>query len=177
MEEWSGTTGFEEEKGTWASQGLLWFNSHGYQTRHISLFDYEDFAVHGGEYLLRTFGEEVGSWQIAHTNMPLEQQRAGLLVAQGLVEKREPTVRDIQEALNDGFLVRVLVNSKRLSGQSGYEGHSILVIGYDETSFTVHNPGGVPQPNQPITYTAFENAWADPNDASKEMDAIKLTRS
>ena len=42
-EKWSELTGYEENKGTWAIAGLLWFNENGYDVLHISLFDYQNF--------------------------------------------------------------------------------------------------------------------------------------
>lgn len=175
-DEWDRLTGFEKGKGTWATASLLWFIDNGFEVRHISLFDYEDFAKNGGDYLLRLSGNEVGEWQVAHSNIPLEQERSRLLLESGCFEKREPTLEDVQNYLDKGYLLHVLVNWNRLAGKGGYFGHGVTVIGYDEENVYMHDPGGPPMPNRKVSKTDFEAAWADPNKENKELDAIRLVR-
>lgn len=172
-DEWSKITGYEEGMGTWASAGLLWFRDHGFEVRHISLFDYLDFTQNGAEYLVREFGPEVGSWQIEHTNMPVEQKRAKQLLASEMIEQSEPNLQRIKQLINDGYLVRVLLNARKLASKDGYFGHAVVVIGYDEDNFIIHDPGLPPLPDRKVSYEDFETAWADPNKEAKELDAIR----
>jgi len=174
MNEWSKFTGFEKDKGTWASAGLLWFKEHGYQIRHLSLFDYETFVKSPEAYLIELTGKAVGAWQIAHTNIPVEVNRIKKLLQAEIVERRQPTIVDIKKFLDDGYLVRVLVNANKLNGKEGYFGHAIPIIGYDDKNIVFHDPGLPPTPNRSVTCADFEAAWADPNPESKELDAIKL---
>lgn len=171
-DEWSELTGYEENMGTWASSGLLWFESEGFKVLQVSLFDYVSFAKRGGDYLLEVFGEEVGSWQISHSNISKEQSLARRLVAKGLVEYREPLQDDIRSALDAGALLRCLVNSSVFAGRGGYVGHAIVVSGYDDTGFTIQDPGLPPLPNRHVVYEVFEKAWACPNKEAKELDII-----
>jgi hypothetical protein len=172
--EWSKLTGFVEGKGTWATSALLWFKNNGYEVRHISLFDYADFASTGGDYLVREFGNEVGEWQIAHSDISKEKALVVQGIAQSLFTLQEPTIDDVKQFLNDGFLVKCLVNMATLNSKEGYIGHAIVVVGYDETGFVIHDPGLPPQPNRFVTYEDFEKVWASPNKQAKELDAIKL---
>jgi hypothetical protein len=173
-DEWCELTGFEKDKGTWASASLLWFKSQGFDVIHMSLFDYEDFVKNGGNYLLRLTGEEVGNWQIAHTNMPIEIERAKKLLAEGIIQKREPQIEDIKELLTDGYLVRVLVNSNKLNQKPGYFAHAVTIIGFNDNEVIFHDPGLPPIPERHLNWPDFEAAWADPNNESKELDAIRL---
>lgn len=75
-DEWSKLTGFEEDKGTWQTAALLWFYENGFEVKHITVFDFDKFARLGGDYLIEISGEEVGQWQIEHSNILLEQQKA-----------------------------------------------------------------------------------------------------
>ena len=174
MDEWSQLTGFETDKGTWANAGLLWFMDNGYDVSHISLFDYKSFVNSPEDYLVKLTGEKVGAWQIAHTNIPAEVSRVKKLLESGVIERREPTIEDIKNLLDDGYLVRVMVNSSRLNGTDGYFGHAVPIIGYDEENIIFHDPGLPPLENRRISINDFEKAWADPNPESKELDAIKL---
>ena len=174
--EWDKITGFEKDKGTYATAGLLWFLNQGFDAKEISLFDCNKFISDGGDYLTELSGKEVGEWQIAHSNIPLEQERMKTLLSSGAYEMREPTIDNIKKFLDDGYLVRALVNSRKLNSKDGYFGHSVVVIGYDEDDFTIHDPDSPPKPNRKVSFPDFEAAWADPNAESKEMDAIKLNK-
>lgn len=175
-DEWSKITGFEKNKGTWASAGLVWFNNNGFEVKHYELFDFEEFFKTGGDYLIKSTGAEIGNWQIKHSNIPLEQKRAIELVKSGLVEKREPSMEDVKNFLDNGYLLRVLVNSKRLNGKEGYFGHAVTVIGYNEDSIIFHDPGLPAIPKRKTSFSDFEAAWADPSKESKEFDAIRLKK-
>lgn len=176
-EEWSQLTGFQAGKGTWAYAGLLWFKERGYDVIHKSLFNNKSFIELGGQYLVSEYGEDVGMWQIQHSNLPLEQSRAAELMQANILRHIEPTLSDIKSYLNTGYLVRCLVNSNALNDRDGYFGHSVVVSGYDDEGFTIQDPGLPPVPNRHISYEKFENAWAYPNKEAKEMDAIKMTRN
>lgn len=173
MEEWAVLTGFEPGKGTWANAGMVWFHENGYDVSHTSLFDYQRFIEEGEGYLLYLDGNEVGQWMIDHTNMPAEIARTRKLVDAGLITHREPTQAGIKLALDKGYLVRANLNAHRLDGRDGYVGHAVVVIGYDENGFILHDPGLPGTPNRHVTYDVFESAWADPNAEAKELDAIR----
>jgi hypothetical protein len=172
-EEWSEITGYEEGKGTWSTSGLLWFKENGFEVKHITLFDYDDFAKNGGDYLVRKFGKEIGTWQIEHSNMPKETKKAKELIEKEIVEKREPHLQDIKDFLDKGYLVRCMVNSRRLNGKEGYFGHAVVISEYSEDYFIIQDPGLPPKPNRKVKFEDFEKAWADPNKTAKEIDAIK----
>lgn len=173
-DKWSNITGYEAGKGTWASAGLLWMKDNGFAVKHISLFDYDEFMQHGGEYLTRSFGAEIGEWQVQHSNIPLEQARAKRLVEENIWVKKEPAKDDIKQFLDNGYLLRCMVNAQKLNGKTGYFGHAVVVSGYDEHGFIIQDPGLPPLKNRRVTYEDFEKAWADPNKEAKELDVIKL---
>ncbi len=174
-DEWSKITGFEVGKGTWASAGVLWFNDNGFDVKHYEVFDYDEFFKRGGDYLIQTSGQDVGQWQIEHSNIPLEQKRAKQMIDKGLLVSKTPTIEDIKSYLDKGYLLCVLLNSRRLNGKNGYFGHAVTIIGYDDKSLIIHDPGLPPHPKRHVLFEDFESAWADPNKESKELDAIKLS--
>lgn len=174
MDEWSELVGFENDKGTWANAGLLWFLKNGYDVKHITLFDYEKFIEQPKEYLFEIGGQEVGQWAYDHSNIPVEVERVKALLESGVIEKRQPTIDDIKRLLDEGYLVRVGLNCNKLDGVDGFVGHAVAVIGYDDRHLTFHDPGLPPIPNRQVTFDEFEAAWADPNSEAKELDAIRL---
>lgn len=174
FKEWDKITGFEPEKGTWEFASLLWFYRQGFEVLHMTLFDLKQFSRKGSKYLVELMGKEVGEWQIEHSNLELEIIRAKDLANTNIYSKEEPKISDIISYLSKGFLVRVLVNSRRLNGQEGYFGHAVVVIGYDDTGIFFHDPGPEAMPSRYVDFVSFEAAWADPNPAAKELDAIRL---
>ena len=173
-DEWSNLTGFEKDKGTWPIAGLVWFNEHGFEVKHIEDFNFEAFAKDGESYLKNRFPGEGGAWAIEHTNIAAEQARAKKLIKTNINENRNPSISDIKSYLDQGYLVRAHVNSRKLSGREGYFGHEVVVFGYDDSGFTVHDPGPPALRNRKIDFISFENAWIDAEDDAAEMDAIKL---
>lgn len=173
MDRWAALTGFEAGKGTWENASLLWFYEHGYEVKHLSLFDSRAFIAAPEAYLVETAGDEIGTWQIQHTNIPAEVQRVKELLSANVRVMQLPTITDIQRYLQEGYLVRVLINAARLNGKSGYVGHAVVVVGYDEAGFVLHDPGLPPQPNRKVSYDNFEAAWSGGNPSNKEMDAIR----
>lgn len=172
MNEWSKITCFD--KSTWESAGLLWFKENGYDVKRICLFNYVYFVKLGADYIIREYGQETADWQTKNSNIPEEMKRAEKLIASVDIERREPTSNDIRAMLGDGYLVRLLVNSNKLKGVSGYTGHSVVVFGYDDNGVIMHDPGLPPLPNRRVSWKKLESAWAYPNPAAKELDAIKL---
>lgn len=173
-EDWSKLTGFEEAKGTWASSGIFWFANNNFDIKHISLFDYSAFIQNGGQYLLEENGIEVGTWQIKHSNLPKEIALSKKLLKMNLVDKREPTITDITNFLDKGYLIHCLVNAKKLNHIEGYSGHAVVLYTYIGDTIYLHDPGLPPIPNRKVSFADFELAWADPNKTSKELTAIKI---
>ncbi|MEO6761767.1 MAG: hypothetical protein ABI220_05385 [Candidatus Saccharimonadales bacterium] len=171
MPEWSKITAFD--KSTWASAGLMWFKGHSYDVKHVTLFDYERFIKDGAKYLIDLCGPEVADWQITHSNIPDEVKRAKMLLDSGIVERREPIQADIKDYLDNGYLIRILVNYCKLAEVSGYAGHAVVLYDYDDNGVFMHDPGLPPLPSRYVTWNKLESAWADPGPDNKELDAIK----
>ena len=176
MEEWSVLTGYEEGLGTWANAGLVWFKEHDYDVKHIELFDFNAFIDHPREYMIENNGEEAGVWGYEHTNVSVEIERMKKMMTANIVEQRIPTFDDMKRYIDEGYLIRITVNCRKLDGEEGYVGHAVVVTDYNEKYITFHDPGLPAIPNRQVTYEEFEAAWADPTAQVKELDAIKLVR-
>ena len=170
MDEWSDITGYEEDKGTWANAGLVWFKEHGYDVRHIEAYDFDAFIKDPKGYMITFSGQEAGEWGYEHTNVPAEIERMKRLVAANVTEKREPTMDDLKKFIDEGYLVRLTINCRILDGEEGYVGHAIVVTSRNDTYVTLHDPGLPAIPNRQVTYDELQAAWGD---GGKELDAIR----
>ena len=72
---------------TWPMAGLLWMEEHGFDVFDIEMFDYRQFVKKGGQYLMDTFGRDIGEEQIKQSYLPQEVNFAKELLKKGLFKK------------------------------------------------------------------------------------------
>jgi len=156
--------GYQKGRGTWIALFLLNLADMGFQVHCIEDFDHQQFVNDPKKYLRSLLDDEAYEWQIAHSDLNQEAARIKQYLARGLpLEKRVGTNEDIKHFLDNGWLVKLAINTRILSGKSGYDGHSILVIGYDDNEVIIHNPDGDSgnKPNQHVLWELFHKAWED----------------
>jgi len=174
MKNWSRLTGYEEGLGTWANAGLIWFSEHGYDVKHYETFDFKEFIKSPREYMIQIHGQEAGNWGYEHTNVPKEIERMIALLDANIVESREPVIEDIKNGLNEGYLPRVTINAYALDNETGYEGHAVVITGYDDDFIILHDPGLPALADRKIAIDVFLKAWSDQD---KELDLIRLSHN
>lgn len=173
-ETWDELTGYVSGKGTWSMAGLMWFKENGYDAVHVGAFDYSRLVVDGADYLTEAFGDEAGRWLIAHAiDLPAERTRALKFLGTGIWQRRVPTIKDVFEYLDKGYLVNCSVNLCALDGRPGYLGHAVVVKGYSDTHVILHDPGLPPRPNRHVPIDVFLDAWANPLRKTEMLDAIR----
>jgi hypothetical protein len=163
-----------EGKWTWPIAAALWLEDNGFEVKFIETFDYDDFSKRGAEYLLETHGKEVTDAQVAKSDIEQEMRLAKELAGKVSEEKRIATADDIRTLLSEGFLIIANVNSRVLRGKEGYSGHAVVVKGFNEDGFIIHEPGLPPIENMQVDLALFEKAWAYPSEEAKNILAVRL---
>jgi len=167
-------TGKQPGLATWPQQMLINLHDMDFDIIMVEGFNGEAFIKQGGQYLIDTFGKEAAAWQIKHSDIPTEQKLYQEALDKGLrIEHRIPDLSEIEQRLREGYLVQCIVNSRRLNGQKGYVGHSVLVYDITDGIITMHDPGPPKYERRTISIADFEAAWADPDDNAKNYIAIK----
>lgn len=164
MDDLDALTGYTHGQGTWQTKSMISMAELGFQAKWIEDFDHIQFSRSPESYLSSILDEESLKWQIEHTDLPVEAKRITSYLTSGhTIEQRKGTKEDIKELIDDGWLVRLEVNANTLADKPGYDGHSILVIGYDDENVTIHNPDGANgnKPGQIISWELLENAWRE----------------
>jgi len=157
-------TGYRQGKGTWSAESMLNLLLQGFETEWIEDFDNQAFIKNPEGYLATILDDEAFRWQVANSNLKLEAERIQKYISTGhKIKHRKGTKEDIKKLLDDGWLVRLEVNARTLADKDGYEGHSVLVIGYDDKNIDIHNPDGVDgnKPNQTVAWGKLEHAWKE----------------
>lgn len=167
-------TAFSEKLLTWQLAGVLWMKDKGFEIKNIEIFDYAAFAKDGEEYLLEEFGKEVGRAQIENSNIKQEQILTTTYIQKIKIEKRIPTVKDIKSLLQNDYLIICTINSAILVNKPHYSSHSVVVKGFNDKDFIIHDPGLPPLENRYVGFELFEKAWAYPNEKAKNILAFKF---
>lgn len=157
-------TGYKSGRGTWSTESMIQLAQLGFQTKWIEDFDHEEFSKHPEKYLATILDEASFKWQVEHGDLAIEAARMKEYIGDGhSIEHRTGTSDDIKTLLGDGWLLRLEVNANTLAAKPGYEGHSILVIGYDNENVTIHNPDGANgnRPNQIVSWELLNKAWKE----------------
>lgn len=141
-------TGYKPKRAAWTLKSLVQMQRMGFDIRMIEAFDYERYNEEGRDYLKKFFTKEQYEWQIENSNILDLRPHIAEFLKHINYEKREPTLNDIDSMLDDGRLVFLTINSRALNDEEGYIDHAVLVIARDETTYTVHDPGGEPQANR-----------------------------
>lgn len=164
MSELENICGYEKGRSIWKAESMLNLAKLGFQLHWIEDFDHHKFMANPQAYLHSILDDNAYQWQVTHGDLEKEAQRIKQYIESGLpLEQRQATKEDIKQFLDDGWLVHLEVNANTLSGKPGYEGHSVLAIGYDDSSVTLHNPDGVSgnKPNQHVSWELLDKAWKE----------------
>lgn len=153
--------------------GLMWFKENGYEVIHIGTFDYDQFAHRGAEYLVEALGEDIAAWKLRYMDHKKEQARALHFIRIGILVQREATLEDIYTYLNQGYLIKCLINLNELNHKPGFLGHEVIVKGYTDTQLILHDQGLPPRLDFDLETERFLKAWIEPTSKSEKMDVIR----
>ena len=141
-EELAAITGYTPGKAAWSVQALtILTNDYGLSIRMIEPFDYRRFASEGKDYLYDLYDNEEVEWNLQHTNILEMPTYITKFLASVRPECRRATLADIDAMLAEGRLVQVQLNSNALNDVPDIALHSILIIGRQDDSYVVHDPG------------------------------------
>lgn len=162
---------------TWPMAGLCWFVDNGYEVVYIEDFDYSRFKNEGEEYLVERYGKEVAVEQLKNSKIEKEFKWTELFLNKVAVQDRAPELEEIIDLLEKKYLIVAMVNSRSLYGKEGYVGHAVVVKGYDDGIFTVHDPGRPGLADHELSFEQFIEGWSYPDKSSNNITAIKLKAS
>lgn len=162
----------KKDKWTWPTQMLLNLKKEGFDIIVIDPFDFKTFVQRGEPFLLELWGKEMGEAQIHNSDIEHERALFRLYEKAITAEQRAPTLNDISQLLERGYLIECNINSRILNEQEGYAGHSILIYGMDAHSIYLHDPGLPHHPHRKVSKALFTKAWMHPADGHQALTAI-----
>lgn len=155
--------GYEPGRATWSITPMLNLANLGLKTKWIEDFDHTAFIKNPKGYLASILDGESYNWQIENGDVEANAKLLEEYLQNHNIEKRPATRQDIQKLLENGWLVCLEVNANTLANKEGYEGHWVVVIGYDDKNVTLHNPDGTNgnRANQVVSWVKLEKAWRE----------------
>lgn len=134
-------------KYTWPFKPVVELVGMGLDVIFYTTFDTARFIESPEDYLEERGGPEGRDDNIRNSDMPAVIQQAKnylkALQAKKLTEKNQYyTAQTMRDLLDQGYILSVWVNARRLNNADGVAGHSILVIDYDDQGLFAHDPGG-----------------------------------
>ena len=129
-------------KDTWTFPGYLYFAKKGIEIKSIEKFDYSKYLEKKDEYIKKEFDTKTANWLIEGSNMEEVQEFIPEYLKYVKTETREANIDDIDNFLNEGFVVLAMVNAMTLNQKEGFGSHAVLVISkYEDESYEVNDPG------------------------------------
>jgi hypothetical protein len=147
-------------KGTWWFPAVARLNQMGLETTYIEKFDYAQYYAQGDDYMRAFYGHEIGDWFLRNSNIAKVKKLIPEFLASRHVETRAAMLHDINDFLNQGWLVGAEINVRVLQNQSGFNGHMILIHSRQDNNYIVHDPGLPAVANRVIDRGTFKRAWA-----------------
>jgi hypothetical protein len=156
--------------GAFATHYLIWLVDQGFEVKRWDTYDWRAFGREGLAYIRRTLGDEVADYNASIADIPAEQRVVDEFLRKVTIIPEHPTVATAEQAMSDGWLVRVTVNQRLLNGQDGFVGHSVVIIGFEGDDVIFHDPGLPARVARREPRTSFQQAM---DSYGGELDAIR----
>jgi 23S rRNA pseudouridine1911/1915/1917 synthase len=178
-EELEKLSGYSPGRAAWTVQALVGMLDMGFNIRMIEPFDYQRYMKEGESYLKTRYSDEELQWYYKYSNIREIRPLIPPFLKRVDSECRIATLRDIDDMLDDGRLVFVTVNSRKLNGKEGFASHALLVTDRQGDAYIAHDSGGKtaqPQPNREISRQQLQEAMGGKNNTA-EVTGFKLGTS
>lgn len=155
-------TGRREGQQTWTQQGVAAIAKLGFVLKYYSGEPLEP-ALRGEDYIRAKYaGDEARINSIlSQSNMNAVIESTKYLLDKDIFEEKILTIEEIEQHVKNGHVIIILLDWNIVKGKKGsYQGHFVIVTGFDENKFYVHNSGPEkPEENREIQKDIFLKAW------------------
>ena len=161
LEELDSLTYRKENYWTWTHQILKPLHELGLHVTYYSKGDLQD-VLRGEEFIKEEFKEHAQTI-LQHTDIEAVVRSAKEALKLNLCQKQETTLKQLEEYLLQKYAVFVLVDANVLyqRNNTNFQGHFIMLTGFDEENIYYHESGpNNPKPNSKVSKEIFEQAFS-----------------
>jgi len=172
----------KKEPGKWswpyfANYSML---ERGYDVISMADGDPRDIVEIGmRQYLINVQGKQAAEISIKNS-VPMQEIEDGVRLFvnhSGFRHvKKIPTLEDINDLLEQGFLIKSMVNVRVLNNIEGYAGHGVLIYDMDDQYVYMHDPGLPSMPERKVTYEDYIRAATSPIKTNWSIVGYKLKK-
>jgi hypothetical protein len=147
-------TGRKTGKWTFTTQIIPALYELGLDIKYYSTTDPENY-IRGEEYIKDTFGKDAKK-MLENIDVDVMVDSAKNVTEYDVFEKKKITIEEIEEHIRQEHIVMVLIDANVFSGKDGFQGHFVVLTGYDEDHIYYHETGPKePEPNRKIKKNLF----------------------
>lgn len=144
---------------TWTSQAVSALYNLGLDIKFYGKTDLELF-LKGEEFIREQLGDDAEK-VLKFSDMPVVIESIKTLIDSKLFEKRVLNFDEIEKHLKEGTIPIMLIDNNKILGKEDfYQGHFVIVTGFDEQNIFYHDSGPKnPEPNKKVPKDTFLKAW------------------
>jgi len=118
----------QPHKATWTLLSHTALAQRGINVKVIEPFDYKRFLEVGVSYVKSTYDSQTANYYLKTSNLLSLQQEIPCFLSSISVQKTKPNRKDIDDLLEQGYIVGCEINPFALEKQSGFTLHYILIL-------------------------------------------------
>ena len=144
---------------TWTPQIVSVLHDLGLNVHYYSATPLEPF-LEGESFIRKQYGADADH-VLKNTDVSAVVESAKRLMKYTCFEQRVLPFKEVEDALNRGIVPLMLIDYNKIKGKEGpYQGHFIVVTGFDENSVLFHESGPHnAEPNKRVVKQTFIDAW------------------
>ncbi|MDE1762304.1 MAG: hypothetical protein KGH78_03885 [Candidatus Micrarchaeota archaeon] len=144
---------------TYTTQVVPVLHDMGLEVKYFSPVDQKPFLA-GESYIREHYGKDAEDY-LKVTDMEVMVESVRNMLKYNLFEQRKLTVEEIEDHIRNGHVLIAVIDYYKLVGKvGGYQGHVVVLTGFDSDNFYIHQSGPEdPIPNMKIPRERFMDAW------------------
>jgi len=166
-----------EGKCSWPYFCMKSLLDKGYKIKFITPYGLSDILEDGFEnYLIKVQGEKdaPNTIKISPPINDIEDACRQINKNKNLIQiEKIPEISDIKQMLNEGYLIKSMIDARALNKREGYNGHAVLIYAMDDTHIYFHDSGLPPVPERKETIDFFIECAKTPKDTNWFMIGYK----
>lgn len=159
-------------KGSWTMAAYIELAKRGVEVINLEPFDYAQYYQEGVPYLERTFDHNTVQYYLTKSNLLTVRDDIPEFLRLVYHESRRASIEEIDQFLDNGYLIGTEINSRILNKKPGFSLHYVLIKGREGDNYIINDPGLPPLENRLVSKKEFMEALGGET-ANGEVTAVK----
>jgi len=158
LEELDRLTKRKKDKWTWTPQIVSVLYDIGLDVKYYSSVDLKDM-LEGEGYVRKVMGDDAEK-VLKFMDVPVVVDSIKKLLEYDIFEKKNLKFKEVEDFMKRRAVPMMLIDYSKFSGNKGYNGHFVVVTGFDDSSVYYHETGPKNiEANKKVSKKKFVDAW------------------